>query len=135
MLGLASALPLCHQHFGTDVAIVNTMRPASDIVPSTFSAKEDGSLWIVHGGQISIYDPYLSYTIAVRNHLNDIDITSICQVWPEIAIVGSESTSGLHIYNISNRHYTNLVQPRRSTNIQVSSHCHLIFVYIVQLSP
>ncbi|KAL4311981.1 hypothetical protein GQ457_01G048510 [Hibiscus cannabinus] len=92
---------------GIDAAIVDTIRPASDAVPSTFSAGEDGSLWIAHGGQISIYDSYLSYTAAVRTHLDDI--TSICRVWPEIAAVGSESQSGLHIYDLSSGRYTGSV--------------------------
>ncbi|XVF00150.1 hypothetical protein REPUB_Repub03eG0260400 [Reevesia pubescens] len=92
---------------GIDAAIVDTIRPASDAVPSTFSAGEDGSLWIAHGGQISIYDSYLSYSTAVRSHLDDI--TSICRVWPEIAAVGSENSSGLHIYDLSNGHYTGSV--------------------------
>ncbi|KAB2078850.1 hypothetical protein ES319_A06G191200v1 [Gossypium barbadense] len=92
---------------GIDAAIVDTIRPASDAVPSTFSAGEDGSLWIAHGGQISIYDSYLSYSTAVRTHLDDI--TSICRVWPEIAAVGSESSSGLHIYDLSSGHYTGSV--------------------------
>ncbi|XWS65427.1 hypothetical protein CRYUN_Cryun05aG0111900 [Craigia yunnanensis] len=92
---------------GIDAAIFDTIRPASDTVPSTFSAGEDGSLWIAHGGQISIYDSYLSYSAAVRTHLDDI--TSICRVWPEIAAVGSESSSGLNFYDLSSGRYTGSV--------------------------
>ncbi|XWS57063.1 hypothetical protein CRYUN_Cryun09bG0139200 [Craigia yunnanensis] len=101
---------------GIDAAIVDTIRPASDAVPSTFSAGEDGSLWIAHGGQISIYDSYLSYSTSVRTHLDDI--TSICRVWPEIAAVGSEYSSGLHFYDLSNGrfkcsvHWTDQADPR-----------------------
>ena len=101
---------------GIDAAIFNTIRPASDAVPSTFSAGEDGSLWIAHGGQISIYDSYLSYSASVRTHLDDI--TLICRVWPEIAAVGSEFSSGLHFYDLSNGrfkcsvHWTDQADPR-----------------------
>lgn len=93
---------------GIDASIVDTIRPASDAVPSTFSAGEDGSLWIAHGGQISIYDSYLSYSASVRTHLDDI--TSICRVWPETSAIGSESTSGLHFYNLSSGRYTGSVR-------------------------
>ncbi|XVE52347.1 hypothetical protein DITRI_Ditri02bG0115700 [Diplodiscus trichospermus] len=92
---------------GIDASIVDTIRPASDAVPSTFSAGQDGSLWIAHGGQISVYDSYLSYSAAVRTHLDDI--TTICRVWPEIAAVGSESSSGLHFYDLSGGRYTGSV--------------------------
>lgn len=92
---------------GIDAALVDTIRPAAEAVPSTFSAAEDGSLWIAHGGQISLYDSYLSYSTAVRTHLDDI--TLICRVWPDIAAVGSESSSGLHFYDLSSGRYAGSV--------------------------
>ncbi|WRX12761.1 Potassium channel tetramerization-type BTB domain - like 1, partial [Theobroma cacao] len=58
---------------GIDAALVDTIRPAAEAVPSTFSAAEDGSLWIAH------------------------------------AAVGSESSSGLHFYDLSSGRYAGSV--------------------------
>ncbi|GLT76204.1 hypothetical protein SLA2020_478770 [Shorea laevis] len=101
---------------GIDAAVMDTIRPAADAIPSTFSAAEDGSVWIAHGGQVSVYDPYLTYTSTIRTHLDDI--TSIRRVWPNIAALGSESTAGIHFYNssagrhTSSVHWTDPTDPR-----------------------
>lgn len=85
---------------GIDASVVSTIRPAADALPSTFTASaDDGSLWIAHGGQISIYDWNLSHSVTLRTHLEDI--TSICRVWPEVAAIGSNNSSGIHFYNLS----------------------------------
>lgn len=85
---------------GIDASIVATIRPASDGLPSAFTAVSgDGSVWIAHGGQISSYDWNLITASTIRTHLDDI--TSIRRIWPEIAAVGSDSAAGLHLYDIS----------------------------------
>ncbi|XP_027342230.1 BTB/POZ domain-containing protein At3g09030 [Abrus precatorius] len=84
---------------GIDAAVVGSVRPASEGLPSTFSAANNGAVWIAHGGQISSYDHNLIHAGTIRTHLDEID--SICRVWPEIAAVGSESDAGLHFYNFS----------------------------------
>ncbi|KAI4353254.1 hypothetical protein L6164_002219 [Bauhinia variegata] len=85
---------------GIDASIVSTIRPASEGLPSTFTAAaDDGSVWIAHGGQISSYDWNLIHAVTIRTHLDDIN--SVSRVWPEIAAVGSESDAGLHFYDFS----------------------------------
>ncbi|AES81059.1 putative chromatin remodeling & transcription regulator BTB-POZ family [Medicago truncatula] len=84
---------------GIDASIVASVRPASEGLSSTFTAAENGSVWIAHGGQLSSYDWNLIHSATVRTHLDEIN--SICRVWPEIAAVGTESDAGLHFYNFS----------------------------------
>jgi hypothetical protein len=85
---------------GIDASVVATIRPASDGLPSAFTAaSDDGSVWIAHGGQISSYDWNLIPASTIRTHLDDI--TSIRQIWPDISAVGSDSAAGLHFYDIS----------------------------------
>ncbi|XP_073273765.1 protein ENDOPLASMIC RETICULUM-ARRESTED PEN3 [Primulina huaijiensis] len=86
---------------GIDASLVNTVRPSSEAVVSDFNANDsDGSLWVAHGGQISVYDWNLSHTATVRTHLDYI--TSVKRVRPEIAAVCSLSGWGLHLYNMAN---------------------------------
>ncbi|XP_057459022.1 protein ENDOPLASMIC RETICULUM-ARRESTED PEN3 [Lotus japonicus] len=84
---------------GFDASIVGSIRPASEGLVSAFSAADNGSVWIAHGGQLSSYDWNLIHSATIRTHLDEID--SICHVWPEIAAVGSVSDAGLHFYNFS----------------------------------
>ncbi|KAJ1409628.1 SKP1/BTB/POZ domain superfamily [Sesbania bispinosa] len=84
---------------GIDASIVASIRPASEGLPSTFTAADNGSVWIAHGGQLSSYDWNLLHAATIRTHLDEID--SICRVWPEIAAVGTQSDAGLHFYNFS----------------------------------
>lgn len=102
---------------GIDASIVSTVRPAADALPSAFTASsDDGSLWIAHGGQISVYDWNLSHSVTVRTHLDDI--TSIHYVWSDVAAVGSDSSSGIHFYDLSSSrhvastHWTDPSDPR-----------------------
>lgn len=101
---------------GIDAAVIGTLCPAADAIPSAFSPAEDGSVWIAHGGQVSVYDPYLTYTSTFRTHLDDI--TSICRVWPDVVALGSESTPGIHFYDssagrqVSSVHWTDPTDPR-----------------------
>ncbi|KAJ1394407.1 SKP1/BTB/POZ domain superfamily [Sesbania bispinosa] len=84
---------------GIDASIVASIRPASEGLPSTFTAADNGSVWIAHGGQLSSYDWNLLHAATIRTHLDEID--SICRVWPETAAVGTQSDAGLHFYNFS----------------------------------
>ncbi|XP_031103934.1 BTB/POZ domain-containing protein At3g09030 [Ipomoea triloba] len=86
---------------GIDASLFTTIKPSSDGVVSDFNAIDsDGSVWIAHGGQISIYDWSLSHSGTVRTHLDYI--SSIRTVRPDIAAIGSEFDSGLHFYNLAN---------------------------------
>lgn len=102
---------------GIDASVVATIRPASDGLPSAFTAGAgDGSLWIAHGGQISAYDCNLAHAGTIRTHIDDI--TSIRRLWPDVAAVGSDTAAGLHIYDISggrhvaSAHWTDPSDPR-----------------------
>ncbi|KAL7095397.1 hypothetical protein ACP275_10G021300 [Erythranthe tilingii] len=86
---------------GIDASVFTTVKPSSDGVVSDFNAIEsDGSLWVAHGGQITVYDWNLSHTETVRTHLDFI--TSVRRIHSEIAAVGSLNGSGLHLYNTAN---------------------------------
>ncbi|KAF5785508.1 putative chromatin remodeling & transcription regulator BTB-POZ family [Helianthus annuus] len=86
---------------GIDAAIVSTIRPASDGFVTAFTAIDDGSVWIAHGGQISVYDWNLTHAGTVRTHLDSI--TSIKQVTSTpITAVASDVASGVHFYNFAN---------------------------------
>ncbi|KDP24478.1 hypothetical protein JCGZ_25042 [Jatropha curcas] len=102
---------------GIDASQVATIHPASDGLPSTFTAAAgDGSVWIAHGGQISSYDWNLSHAGTIRTHLDDI--TSIRRVLPEVAAIGSDSDAGLHFYDfcgarhLGSIHWTDPSDPR-----------------------
>ncbi|KAJ8899864.1 hypothetical protein K2173_019567 [Erythroxylum novogranatense] len=102
---------------GIDASVVATIRPASDGLPSAFTAEAgDGSIWIAHGGQVSAYDWTLNHSCTIRTHLEDI--TSLCRVWPDVAAVGSDSSAGLHFYDFSrvshigSIHWTDPSDPR-----------------------
>ncbi|KAK4418958.1 BTB/POZ domain-containing protein [Sesamum alatum] len=98
---------------GIDASLFTTVSPSADGVVSDFNAVEsDGSLWVAHGGQISVYDWNLSHTATVRTHLDFI--TSVRRIRPEVAAVGSLNGSGLHFYNMANGrrvHSTDWVDP------------------------
>nr|XP_043635859.1 protein ENDOPLASMIC RETICULUM-ARRESTED PEN3 [Erigeron canadensis] len=86
---------------GIDCSVVDVIRPASDGLVSAFHAVDDGSVWIGHGGQISVYDWNLSHTGTVRTHLDSI--TSIKQVTTSfMAAVACDVASGVHFYNFAN---------------------------------
>lgn len=102
---------------GIDASLISTINPASDGVVSAFTAStDDDSLFIAHGGQISVYDSSLVHSSTIRTHLDVI--SSICCVWPEIAAVGSEISSGIHFYNtsggqhIGSSHWNDPTDPR-----------------------
>lgn len=102
---------------GIDASLIETIRPASDGVPTAFTAGAgDGSVWIAHGGQISGYDWNLMHTGTIRTHIDSI--TSIRRVWPEVAAIGSDTAAGLHFYDFSNgrhvgsAHWTDSSDPR-----------------------
>lgn len=98
---------------GIDASLFTTVKPSSDGVVSDFNAVEsDGSLWVAHGGQITVYDWNLSHTATVRTHLDFIN--SVKRIQPDIAAVGSLQGSGLHFYSMANGrrvHSTEWVDP------------------------
>lgn len=86
---------------GIDASLFTTIRPASDAIVSDFNAIEsDGSVWLAHGGQISVYDWNLIHSATVRTHIDYIHY--IRRIGPGIAAVGSETRAGLHLFNVAN---------------------------------
>lgn len=86
---------------GIDSSLFTTIRPSSDSIVSDFNAIEsDGSVWVAHGGQVSVYDWNLTHSATARTHLDHI--SSILQIRPEIAAIGSVLRPGLHFYNLAN---------------------------------
>lgn len=100
-----------------DASIVVSIKPASEGLPSTFSAFDTGSIWIAHGSQISSYDYNLIHNATVCTHLDEID--SICRVSPEIAAVGPESDAGLHFYNFPGSRHVGFVHWKDPTDPRV----------------
>ncbi|XP_060202266.1 protein ENDOPLASMIC RETICULUM-ARRESTED PEN3 [Lycium barbarum] len=97
---LRSSLATCHLN-GIDASLFTTIRPSSDGVVTDFNAVDsDGSVWVAHGGQVSVYDWSLAHSETVRTHLDYI--SEIKKVGPELCGVGSEFESGLHFYNLAN---------------------------------
>ncbi|XP_071912777.1 protein ENDOPLASMIC RETICULUM-ARRESTED PEN3-like [Coffea arabica] len=83
---------------GIDASLFTTIRPSSDATVSDFNAIDsDGSVWVAHGGQISVYDWNLTHSGTVRTHLDYI--STIRRIGPGVAAVGSETLAGLHVYN------------------------------------
>lgn len=83
---------------GIDASLFTTIRPSSDAVVSDFNAIDsDGSVWVAHGGQISVYDWNLTHSGTVRTHLDYI--STVRRIGPGVAAVGSETLPGLHVYN------------------------------------
>ncbi|KAK4359320.1 hypothetical protein RND71_021549 [Anisodus tanguticus] len=86
---------------GIDLSLFTTIRPSSDGVVTDFNAVDnDGSVWVAHGGQVSVYDWSLTHSETIRTHLDYI--TSIKKIGPDLVAVGSEFESGLHFYNLAN---------------------------------
>ncbi|KAL3531713.1 hypothetical protein ACH5RR_005234 [Cinchona calisaya] len=95
--------------YGIDASLFTTIRPSSDGIVSDFSASDsDGSVWVAHGGQISVYDWNLTHSGTVRTHLDYIN--TVRRVGPGIAAVGSESRAGFHVYNIANGYRVSSVE-------------------------
>lgn len=84
---------------GIDASVVATVRPAADALPTSFSPGADGSLWLAHGGQISVYDWSLAHAATLRTHLDAV--TSLRRVCPDIAAAGSDSAAGVHFYHVA----------------------------------
>ncbi|XP_076945856.1 protein ENDOPLASMIC RETICULUM-ARRESTED PEN3-like [Bidens hawaiensis] len=86
---------------GIDASLVSTIRPASDGIVTAFTTIDDGSVWMAHGGQVSVYDWNLTHAGTVRTHLDSI--TSIRRVTKSaMAAVASDGASGVHFYNVAN---------------------------------
>ncbi|KAK6943095.1 Potassium channel tetramerization-type BTB domain [Dillenia turbinata] len=102
---------------GLDASLVSTLHPSVEGFPTDFTAEtDDGSVLIAHGGQISCYDSNLIHVGSVRTHLENV--TSVRRVWSNIATVGSNSSAGVHFYdlgsgrNVGSVHWTDPSDPR-----------------------
>ncbi|CAA0836306.1 BTB/POZ domain-containing protein [Striga hermonthica] len=58
---------------GIDASLHTTVKPSSDGIVTDFDAVDsDGSIWVAHGGQITVYDWNLGHAATVRTHLDFI---------------------------------------------------------------
>lgn len=94
---------------GIDASVVSTVRPAADALPTSFSPGADGSLWLAHGGQISVYDWSLAHAATLRTHLDAV--TSLRRVCPDIAAVGSDAAAGVHFYHVAGARHVGSATP------------------------
>lgn len=90
--------------FGFAASLASTLSPASEPFPTALAAHGDGSLCLAHGaGQFTYYSPTLDHLTTFRTHLHRT--TSLRQLPPSLAVVGSSSSPGLHVYDfLEGRH-------------------------------
>uniref|UniRef100_A0ACD5XEA8 Uncharacterized protein n=1 Tax=Avena sativa TaxID=4498 RepID=A0ACD5XEA8_AVESA len=90
--------------FGFSASLASTLSPASEPFPTALAAHHDGSLCLAHGaGQLTYYSPALDHLTTFRTHLHRA--TSLRQLSPSLAVVGSSSSPGLHVYDfLEGRH-------------------------------
>ncbi|KAK1651307.1 hypothetical protein QYE76_069112 [Lolium multiflorum] len=90
--------------FGFSASLASTLSPASEPFPTALAASHDGSLCLAHGaGQLTYYSPALDRLTTFRTHLHRA--TSLRQLSPSLAVVGSSSSPGLHVYDfLEGRH-------------------------------
>ncbi|KQK22438.1 BTB/POZ domain-containing protein At3g09030 [Brachypodium distachyon] len=83
---------------GFSASLSSTLSPASEPFPTALAAHHDGSLCLAHGaGQLTYYSPALDHLTTFRTHLHHT--TSLRQLHPNLALVGSVSSPGLHVYD------------------------------------
>ncbi|CAM0872426.1 unnamed protein product [Alopecurus aequalis] len=89
---------------GFSASLASTLSPASEPFPTAIAAHHDGSLCLAHGaGQLTYYSPALNHLTSFRTHLHRT--TSLRQLAPSLAVVGSSSSPGLHVYDfLEGRH-------------------------------
>lgn len=84
---------------GFSASLASTLSPASEPFPTALAAHHDGSLCLAHGaGQLTYYSPALDRLTTFRTHLHRA--TSIRLLPSSLAVVGSSSSPGLHVYDL-----------------------------------
>ncbi|GAA0154804.1 scaffold/adaptor protein [Lithospermum erythrorhizon] len=94
---------------GLDCSILTKVNLPSDPIVSDFDPVDsDGSVWVAHGGQISVYDWDLSYSGTVRTHMDYV--SCLKRVGSDVGVIGSGFESGLHFYNVANSSRVGVVE-------------------------
>nr|GEY90071.1 BTB/POZ domain-containing protein At3g09030 [Tanacetum cinerariifolium] len=85
-----------------DAKVVTFIKPATDGLVTDFHVVSDGSVFVAHGGQVTVYDgTSLSYLQTVRTHLDQIGFVRRVSARGVIA-VGSEDVAGMSFYDMVN---------------------------------
>lgn len=104
---------------GFSVSLSSTLSPASEPFPTALAPHNDGSLCLAHGaGQVTYYSPALDHLATFRTHLHRI--TSLRQLSSSLALLGSVSTPGLHVYDFLDGQHVASVQWLDPTDTRVS---------------
>ncbi|XP_062210693.1 protein ENDOPLASMIC RETICULUM-ARRESTED PEN3 [Phragmites australis] len=93
---------------GFSASLASTLSPHSEPFPTALAPHHDGSLCLAHGaGQVTYYSPALDHLATFRTHLHSV--TSLRQLPPTLAVLGSSSAPGLHVYDfLEGRHVATL---------------------------
>ncbi|WVZ56373.1 hypothetical protein U9M48_006917 [Paspalum notatum var. saurae] len=104
---------------GFSVSLASTLSPASEPFPTALAPHHDGSLCLAHGvGQLTYYSPALDHLTTFRTHLHRI--TSLRQLSSSLAVLGSVSAPGLHVYDFLDGRHVASVQWLDPTDTRVS---------------
>ncbi|KAL6648400.1 hypothetical protein ACP70R_012624 [Stipagrostis hirtigluma subsp. patula] len=103
---------------GFSASLASTLSPASEPFPTALAAHHDGSLCLAHGaGQVTCYSPALEHLASFRTHLHRV--TSLRQLPPGLAVLGSSSAPGLHVYDLLEGRHVATVQWSDPTDTRV----------------
>ncbi|GJN08362.1 hypothetical protein PR202_ga26273 [Eleusine coracana subsp. coracana] len=104
---------------GFSASLVSILSPASEPFPTALAPHHDGSLCLAHGnGQVTYYSSTLDHHATVRTHLHHI--SSLRQLPPSLAVLGSSSAPGLHVYDFLEGRHVASVQWSDPTDTRVS---------------
>ncbi|XP_066388303.1 protein ENDOPLASMIC RETICULUM-ARRESTED PEN3-like [Miscanthus floridulus] len=104
---------------GFSASLASTLCPASEPFPTALAPHHDGSLCLAHGaGLVTYYSPALDHHTTFRTHLHRI--TSLLQLPPRLAVLGSDSAPGLHVYDFLDGEHVASVQWSDPTDTRVS---------------
>lgn len=111
---IKSALSPVHIR-GIDASLFTTITPVVESVVTDFNAVEfdelccsSSTVYVAHGGQVSVYDWSLNHSVTIRTHLDYVGIVrgigsgGGLGLGSELVAVGSGYESGLHFYNLAN---------------------------------
>ncbi|GJW41825.1 BTB/POZ domain-containing protein [Tanacetum coccineum] len=85
-----------------DAKVVTFIKPATDGLVTDFHVVSDGSVFLAHGGQVTVYDgTSLSYLQTVRTHLDQIGFVRRVSARGVIA-VGGDDVAGVSFYDMVN---------------------------------
>lgn len=104
---------------GFSASLASTLCPSSEPFPTALAPHHDGSLCLAHGaGLVTYYSPALGHRATIRTHLHRI--TSLLQLPSSLAVLGSDSAPGLHVYDFLDGKHVASVQWSDPTDTRTS---------------